>query len=1224
MGGNATRTAQAQQFPPPGAGYLDYTYGPDVAGAGRTPTESMTESKLWWNDGFWWGSMWNPAAKQYHIYRLNWGAQIWEDTGAPIDDRQDSRGDTLWDGTKLYIASHFAVLNAANTSNPANYARLYRYSYNAANHIYSLDAGFPVNINHDKTEALTLAKDSTGRLWITYISRDVQTNPNFYKVYVNATMGADTVWGTPIGLTELQTPGAFATEGQTTLDDLSAIIAFKDNGGSKVGILWSTQYTGTNHINFAWHLDSNSSYTNGADWTLQKGLNALAGTNPVSNANSHMNIKALRTATSGQVFAAIKFENQLQNPPQPTFPELGLLARDVDGTFVYRTYSTVADNDSHPLLLLNEGDPTNANDNAVNLFVSDLPQGSKICYKALSLPASPASLSTLGLFPTGDCGANFIVDTSGGYATFRDPSSTKQNVNNTTGIVVLASDVNGQAYAHNIMGNPPPVVTAYSPSGSPVAATGIVTVVFSKPIDSSTLTNLSFQVTDGVTTVPGVLSYDSTTRTATFTPDSPLKANTPYTVKLTNAIKDRTNLALDAFKSTLSNTVVEQWTFTTGSTTVQFAQPAFSVLENGGSAIIAVTLAAASAQPVTVNYATSNGTASAPSDYVATNGTLTFNPGELSKTFNVPIIDNNVQNSNKTVNLALNAPSGAGLGALAMATLTIIDNDGPPAVQFSLTSNIVNENAGSALITVILSQPTNTPVTVHYTTSDGTALAGQDYSAVSDSILTFAAGVTQVTLSVPILDDNMHEADETFRINLSNISGGAVLGTPGDQAIVTIKDNDVNIPPVANNQNVATLQNTPVGIVLTASDTNNDPLNYSIVGKPNHGALSGSPPNLTYTPAAGFSGIDSFAFKANDGQVDSNVAMVTITIANPGDTPTFTPTPTSLPGDTPTFTPTPTTGSNGDSHILLPVVVKALPPTATATAIPGPSWQRIGQPGLNVAALAIQGDQLVVGERRDANHPGGLYQRSLAACAATPHLTHILPIASSVLGVAFQGTKGVAAAYDLGMFYTNDGGASWRQSSDQVNNPRTVLISPGVIYAGTENAGIYFSQNDGVTWTQRSGEPQATNVLAVSPSIVWVGANTTGVWKLLPSLPPAQQNNGLNNPASQAIWDLEFHDNLLYLATADGVYRGDGGANSAWQPFDLQLKELRSLEIVGDQLYVGVLNGGVWQHSLTGGAWQRVTSANWNDTYTVRALLYDASNCQGLLAATNDGVWLYR
>ena len=101
----------------------------------------------------------------------------------------------------------------------------------------------------------------------------------------------------------------------------------------------------------------------------------------------------------------------------------------------------------------------------------------------------------------------------------------------------------------------------------------------------------------------------------------------------------------------------------------------------------------------------------------------------------------------------------------------------------------------------------------------------------------------------------------------------------------------VNHAPVASNQSVTTTENTSIGITLTASDADSDPLTFSIVTAPAHGSLSGSAgaPNVTYKPTAGYSGPDSFTFKANDGTADSNVATVSITVtanhppvANPG------------------------------------------------------------------------------------------------------------------------------------------------------------------------------------------------------------------------------------------------------------------------------------------------------------------------------------------------------
>ncbi len=84
--------------------------------------------------------------------------------------------------------------------------------------------------------------------------------------------------------------------------------------------------------------------------------------------------------------------------------------------------------------------------------------------------------------------------------------------------------------------------------------------------------------------------------------------------------------------------------------------------------------------------------------------------------------------------------------------------------------------------------------------------------------------------------------------------------------------------PVANSQSVTTGENTAVVVTLTATDADGDALSYAVVSNPANGALSGTAPDLLYTPNLNFSGADSFTFKANDGQADSNIATVSITV----------------------------------------------------------------------------------------------------------------------------------------------------------------------------------------------------------------------------------------------------------------------------------------------------------------------------------------------------------
>ena len=106
-----------------------------------------------------------------------------------------------------------------------------------------------------------------------------------------------------------------------------------------------------------------------------------------------------------------------------------------------------------------------------------------------------------------------------------------------------------------------------------------------------------------------------------------------------------------------------------------------------------------------------------------------------------------------------------------------------------------------------------------------------------------------------------------------------------DLAIVSVAVTRVNQPPVADEQDVVSDEDTPVAITLTATDPDGDPLTYSVVTGPSHGSLSGTLPDLTYTPDPDYNGPDNFTFKANDGQADSNVATVSITVNPVNDAP---------------------------------------------------------------------------------------------------------------------------------------------------------------------------------------------------------------------------------------------------------------------------------------------------------------------------------------------------
>src|SRR5207302_3179563 len=106
--------------------------------------------------------------------------------------------------------------------------------------------------------------------------------------------------------------------------------------------------------------------------------------------------------------------------------------------------------------------------------------------------------------------------------------------------------------------------------------------------------------------------------------------------------------------------------------------------------------------------------------------------------------------------------------------------------QFSAARYSVDEKSGTALITVTRTGGTDDTVTIDYATSNGSAAAGTDYTAVSGT-LTFGPGVTSQGFSVPILDDGGSEGDQTVNLTLSKPRGGVVLGSPGT-AVLTVRE----------------------------------------------------------------------------------------------------------------------------------------------------------------------------------------------------------------------------------------------------------------------------------------------------------------------------------------------------------------------------------------------------------------------------------------------------
>jgi len=219
----------------------------------------------------------------------------------------------------------------------------------------------------------------------------------------------------------------------------------------------------------------------------------------------------------------------------------------------------------------------------------------------------------------------------------------------------------------------------------------------------------------------------------------------------------------------------------------------YSVNENAGSAVLYVTLSAASDNTVTVGYESSNLTAQAGSDYQAVNSSVTFSPGQISKTIPVVILNDTVYEGNESFFVTLKNPANAELGVLKTATVTIKDDEQSlPTVYFEPILNSVNENSSAIILNAKLSSASDKTVSVGYESSNLTAKAGSDYQAVNSSI-TFDPGQVLKTIPVSIINDNTYEGNETFFVTLKN-SVNAELKALTKTATVTIND-DEQAPP---------------------------------------------------------------------------------------------------------------------------------------------------------------------------------------------------------------------------------------------------------------------------------------------------------------------------------------------------------------------------------------------------------------------------------------------
>ncbi len=218
-----------------------------------------------------------------------------------------------------------------------------------------------------------------------------------------------------------------------------------------------------------------------------------------------------------------------------------------------------------------------------------------------------------------------------------------------------------------------------------------------------------------------------------------------------------------------------------------------SVDEDAGTAIFTVTNTGEVSGGFTVNFTSADGTATAPNDYISNSDELSFDGDHgTAETIEIDINDDVITEDLEDYTITITAGTNTPVINKSVGLGTVVDND---ASTLSIADINVNEAIGNATVVVTLNGAVEEAFVVEYSTADGTAVAGTDYTTVVSQInwpANATSGSTQNIL-VPITDDNVLEFTENFLINLTNILASADISIADDQANVNILDNDSGV-----------------------------------------------------------------------------------------------------------------------------------------------------------------------------------------------------------------------------------------------------------------------------------------------------------------------------------------------------------------------------------------------------------------------------------------------
>ncbi|MFN0120912.1 MAG: Ig-like domain-containing protein [Blastocatellia bacterium] len=529
----------------------------------------------------------------------------------------------------------------------------------------------------------------------------------------------------------------------------------------------------------------------------------------------------------------------------------------------------------------------------------------------------------------------------------------------------------------------------------------------------------------------------------------------------------------------------------------------------------------------------------------------------------------------------------------------------------SMTINAVNDPPAANGQTLSTNEDTSLNITLTGSDIEGSPLTFAIAAAPANGTIT-GTGANRTYMPNPNFNGN-----DSFKFKVND----GQLDSP--DATVNITVIAVNDPPVANGQTLNVNEDTPINITLSGNDIEGSGLTYMILSAPASGTLSGTAPNVTYTPNPNYNGSDSFSFKVNDGTVDSAPATISLTVNPVNDPPAITVpgTQAAVTEDLVSFV---VSGSDPDAGQTLTYTVTGLPPGANFD--PGTrqfTWTpQYFQAGTYSLAFTAEDD----GTPR-------LSDTRTVSVVINPILNWAQtngPAGGEIFALRVNSASDIVIGTFEGIYKSNNGGTTWTKSNGNLPPGERVngfakIVDGGTTYHfvsrpnNSSSSGVYRTTDQTSYTAVNNGlSDKDVQALLVIGTTLYAATDGGGIFKTTDfGANWSAVNTGLQ---SLNVYSLASDGTRMYAGTDQGISESpDFGAN--WSSVNIGLPspplQIRALLINGTEVYAGVLDR-VYQNTVGGSSWSAFGSGL-PRSISISSLLVNGTNLY--VGTIGDGVY---